>query len=120
MQNNHEFTIVTLKLCNSTKSMKNINVVPKDVQRILLSYKILKKDNKQDLSYKKVVLKNLAIFTGKQLSGSLFFPKNTGLLAFNFVKKRLLQGCFPVNITKFLRTPILKNNCERLFESFPA
>ena len=32
----------------------------------------------------------------------------------NFIKKRLQQRCFPVNITKFLRTPILKNVCEQL------
>ena len=28
--------------------------------------------------------------------------------------KRLQHRCFPVNIAKFLRTPILKNICERL------
>ena len=39
---------------------------------------------------------------------------NAGLQACNFIKKRLQQRCFPVNIAKFLRTPILKNICERL------
>ena len=34
--------------------------------------------------------------------------------ACNFIKKRLQHRFFPVNITKFLRTPILKNMCERL------
>ena len=34
--------------------------------------------------------------------------------ACNFIKKRLLRSCFPVNISKFLRTPILNNICERL------
>ena len=33
----------------------------------------------------------------------------------SFMKKRLQHRCFPVNIAKFLRTPILKNICERLF-----
>ena len=28
--------------------------------------------------------------------------------------------CFPVNITKFWRTPVLKNISERLFERFPT
>ena len=37
---------------------------------------------------------------------------NTG--GCNFTKKRLQHRCFSVNIAKFLRTPILKNNCERL------
>ena len=43
------------------------------------------------------------------------------LLACNFIKKRLQHTCFPVKFTKFLRTPILKNSCERLLlqtESF--
>ena len=34
--------------------------------------------------------------------------------ACNFIKKRLQHRCFLVNIGKFLRTPILKNICERL------
>ena len=33
----------------------------------------------------------------------------------NFIKKRLQHKCFPVNIAKFLRTPILTNICERRF-----
>ena len=32
----------------------------------------------------------------------------------NFIRKRLQHRCFPVNIAKFLRKPILKNICERL------
>ena len=36
-------------------------------------------------------------------------PKN-----FNIIKKRLQHRCFPVNIAKFLRTPILKNICKQL------
>ena len=32
----------------------------------------------------------------------------------NFIKIRLQHRCFPVNFAKFLRTPILKNICERL------
>ena len=34
-----------------------------------------------------------------------------GLPAFNFIENRLEHRCFPVNIAKFLRTPILKNEC---------
>ena len=33
---------------------------------------------------------------------------------FSFIKKRLQLRCFPVNIAKCSRTPILKNTCERL------
>ena len=43
------------------------------------------------------------------------FNKVAGLLACNFIKKRLQHRCFPVNVAKFLRTDILKNICERLF-----
>ena len=32
----------------------------------------------------------------------------------NFINKRLQHRCFPVKFPKFLRTPILKNNCKRL------
>ena len=42
------------------------------------------------------------------------FNKVAGLLACIFIKKRLQHRFFLVNIAKFLRTPILKNSCERL------
>ena len=48
---------------------------------------------------KKGVLKNFAIFTGK-------------LQVRNFIKNRLQHRCFPLNIAKFLRTPISKNICS--------
>ena len=47
--------------------MKNINVVPKDVQRIPSSDKISEKYNKQKVLFNKIVLNNFAIFTGKYL-----------------------------------------------------
>ena len=47
---------------------------------------------------KKVVLKNFAIFAVK-------------LNTCNFIKKRLQQWVFFLNVTKFLRTAILKNIC---------
>ena len=40
--------------------------------------------------------------------------KQTHLKACNFVNNKLQHRCFLVNIAKFLRTPILKNICERL------
>ena len=51
---------------------------------------------------KKAALNNFAIFTGKHLK------------ACNVIKKRLGVKCFPVNIAKFLRVPILINICEWL------
>ena len=68
--------------------------------------------------HKKAVLKNFAIFTGRHLCWNLFFNKNAGLQGPSFIKKRLEHRCFFANIEKFLRTPILKNICERLLLRF--
>ena len=38
------------------------------------------------------------------------FNKVAGLQACIFIKKRFQHRCFPVNIAKFLKTPILKSN----------
>ena len=80
-------------------------------------------------SVKKDVLKNFAKFTGKQVCWSLFLINLQTLYSlgnhqktYDFkgnrrsktLVKRLQHRCFPVNIAKFLRTPILKNICERL------
>ena len=53
-------------------------------------------------SIKTSVLENFAVVTRKHLCCSLYLIK--------FFQHR----CFPVNVAKFLRTPILKNICERL------
>ena len=50
---------------------------------------------------KKALLKNFSIFIGK-------------LQVCNFIKKRLQHRQFPLNIGKFLKTPILKNIYLRL------
>ena len=55
--------------------MKNINFVPKDVQRTLSSDKISEKYNEEKVFYKKIVLNNFAIFTRKYLCWCLFFNK---------------------------------------------
>ena len=68
--------------------------------------------------YKKVIRKIFTIFTEKPLCWSLFLNKNAGLQCWNFIKKRLLHRFFPVNIARFLRTPVFKSICERLFERF--
>ena len=54
--------------------------------------------------------KNFATFTGKHL----FVLESLFNKVCNFIKKRLKHKCFPLNIAKFLRTPTLKNICERL------
>ena len=41
--------------------------------------------------------------------------KVAGLQAYNFIKKRLQLGCFPLNIAKFLRTAFLIEHIRWLF-----
>ena len=73
---------------------------------------------------KKAVRKNFAIFTGNHLCWSLFWDQveiklkavrpATSCKACNIIKKGLQHRYFPVNIAKFLITPVLKNICVRL------
>ena len=74
--------------------MKNVNFVPKDVQRILSSHKILEKYNGQKVFHKKAVLKNFGIFTGKYLCWSVFFNKKAGLQVCSFIKKRVFKNTY--------------------------
>ena len=66
--------------------MKNVNFVPKDVQRILSSHTISDKYNEQKVFHKKAVPKNFAIFAGKHLCWNIFFNKNEGLQACAIIK----------------------------------
>ena len=54
---------------------------------------------------KKGVLKNIANLTGTSV---------LSLQGCNFIKKCPQHSCVPVEFEKFLRTPVLKNICERL------
>ena len=67
--------------------------------------------------FKKSVLKNFANFTGKHLLVlKSSFNKVPGFQAYNFIKKILQSRCFLVKFAKFLRTPIWRNICKRLFQ----
>ena len=92
--------------------MRNVNFLPRYFQRILSSHKISEKYDEQEACYKKTVINNFTMFTGKHLCWSLFFNKNTGLEACNFIKKRLQHRCFLDYAAKFLSTAILKNICD--------
>ena len=61
----------------------------------------------------KGVLGNFTKFIGKHLRLRLFFKKIAGLRPATLLK-RLWQWCFPMNFTKFLRTPFLQNTSGRL------
>ena len=65
---------------------------------------------------KKGVLKKFTNFTRKQLYWSLFSMKVQAWL-YNFFKKRLQHRCFLLKLTKFLKTLIINNICERLLLS---
>ena len=66
----------------------------------------------------KAVIKNLAIFTEKHQCCSVLLSKNAGLQFCSLIEKPLQDRCFLVNIAKILRTPVLKNISEPLFEHF--
>ena len=68
-----------------------------------MSAEVLRSSDR-NYSAKKAVLKHFEIFIGKHL-------------CCNFIKNRLQNRCFSVNIAKFLRTPTLKNICQRLLLS---
>ena len=67
--------------------MKYINSVPKDVQRILSSDKMSEKYNEQKVFFKKIVLNNFAIFTGKYLCWWYLFLKKNKKLTTKKAKK---------------------------------
>ena len=66
---------------------------------------MIKRSNRR-CSIKQAVLKYFAMFTGKHLRWSL-----------KYIKKRLQHRCFPVNIAKVWRAPILKNGCSWMMET---
>ena len=64
--------------------------------------------------YKRTVLKNFVILTGKHPCRSLFFNIGAGLLASKFIKKSLQQWCFPVKFAKFLVTLFFREHLRWL------
>ena len=86
--------------CEFTDSFTYILDLPKLWIKIIRS-------SRQEVFYKKDVLKNFAKFREKHLCQSLFFNKVAGLRSATLLKKRLWHRCFPVKFAKFLRTPFL-------------
>ena len=78
-----------------------VNVISADLSVSLRWFEV--KSSHSQLFFKIGILKNFAIFTGKQLCLCLFLIKLQPW-SYNFIKKRLQYRCFPVNIAKFLRT----------------
>ena len=65
----------------------------------------------------KVILRNVAKFTGKHLYQRFYFKKVAGLRPSTLPKKRLWHWCFPVSFAKFLGTLFLKETSGGCFWS---
>ena len=63
-------------------------------------------------SVKKGALKNFAIFTEKHLCWNLFLIKLQDWRPTTLLKRDSNTGVYLLNISEFLRAPILKNICE--------
>ena len=60
------------------------------------------------------VIKSFTKLTGKELCQGLILNKVPGLSLATLQKQRLWHRCFPVNLAKFLRTPIFIENLQWL------
>ena len=76
------------------------------------------KSSCQEVFCEKAVLGNFAKFTGKYLYQSLFFNNIAGLRPVTLLTKRLWRKCFPVNFSKFRRTPFLAEHVQCLLLQF--
>ena len=88
------------------------DIAKKSLKRFLLL--LILKSSYLRCTVGKRVLKNFTNFTVKHLCWSLFCNRVAGLRSFNFIKKKFRPSWFQVKFAKLLRTPILKNSCERL------
>ena len=69
---------------------------------------------------RKGVFRKFEKSTGKNFCQSLLFNKNAGQRTVTLLKKRFWYWCFPVNFSKFLKTPSItehlrtpsENTCE--------
>ena len=72
------------------------------------------RSSNQRFSIRKLLIRFSNILR-KTLVFESLFNEVAGLQACNFIKKKLQHRCFPVNIAKFLRIPILRNSWKQLF-----
>ena len=77
-------------------------------------FKMNNKKQTPEVFYKKILLKNFSILTGKYLCSSLFLIKLRPFRSGTFLKRDSNAGVFSVNIAKFFKKLILKSFCERL------
>ena len=87
--------------------LKRLLAVPASASKGRLKKKQTRSSRSQ-MFFKIRGLKNFLLFTKTPVLESLF-DNVAGLMACNVIKKRLQHRCFPVNITKFIRTSFLLN-----------
>ena len=69
---------------------------------------------------RKDVLRNFEKFTGKHLCQCLLFNKVAGLKTVTLLKQRFWYRCFPVNFSKFLKTPSITEHLQWLLLKTPV
>ena len=94
------------------QSILSGNFVKKTIALYVVVSNFLQKQSSGGVLRKKCSLKFHNISKKTPVLESLF-NRVAGLKACSFIKKLLKCRCFPVNIAKFLRTPILKNIWKR-------
>ena len=69
---------------------------------------------------RKGVLRYFKKFTGKHLCQSFLFNKVAGLRTVTLLKNRFWYRCFPVNFSKFLKTPSITEHLRWLLLKTPV
>ena len=69
---------------------------------------------------RKRILRNFKKFTGKHLCQSFLFNKVAGLRTVTLLKNRFWYRCFPVNFSKFLKTPSITEHLRWLLLKTPV
>ena len=94
------------------------NLIKRHFSQKILCYHVyhipVPRSNYRRCSVKKDFIKNLRKFHTKAPALECLFNKVAGLKACNVIKKRLQRRSFLVKFSKNLKTPILKNICERV------
>ena len=78
---------------NSTRNIKHVNFVPKEVQRVLSSHK--------SIMNRKCSARRLFLNILQYSQENTFFNKNGGLQALSFIKKRPEHRCFLRTLRNF-------------------
>ena len=109
----HSYCNSNFKICKWKLKIKTVYSVAYSAAQVFIHS--CSQNSHRRYSVKKVFLMFFQMFFHRKTTVSeSLFNEVSGLQAWSFIKKRLQHRCVPVNIAKFLRTPILKNIWERL------